>query len=118
MRRFEISLTDLRIHAFHGVMEQERKVGNEFIVTLRIRLPYSDSIKNDDLGATVSYVDLYKIVSEEMSKPRSLLETVADSIADRIREDWPGIEGGEITICKSNPPISGITGRAEVRLFF
>lgn len=118
MKHFVIALTDVRIHAFHGVMDQERKVGNEFKVNMRVEIPYSPSIKNDNIDDTVSYADLYNIVREEMAIPRSLLETVADSIAERIVDKWPQIQSGQITICKSTPPISTMTGEAEVTLFF
>lgn len=118
MKRFVIALTDLRIHAFHGVMDQERKIGNEFKVTVRVEIPYSPVIKNDNLEDTISYADLFTIVREEMAIPRCLLETVADSIAERITDKWPQIQTGQITICKSTPPISNIIGEAEVTLFF
>lgn len=118
MKHYEIALTDLKIHAFHGVMEQERKIGNEFIVTVRVKIPYLLTINNDKVEDTVSYADLYKIVQEEMALPRHLLETVADSIERRIRDKWPHILSGQITICKSTPPLPQIMGRAEVTLFF
>ena len=118
MKHFVIALTDVRIHAFHGVMDQERKVGNEFKVNLRVEIPYSPAIKNDNVDDTVSYADLYNIVREEMAIPRCLLETVADSIAERIAGKWPQIKSGQITICKSTPPILKMTGEAEVTLFF
>lgn len=115
---YEITLADLRFHAFHGVMPQETKVGNEFVVTVSVRIPYSADILDDDLDATISYADIYEIVEEEMKKPKKLLETVAALISKRILAHWSQVSSGEITICKSTPPISGITGNAEVRLFF
>lgn len=115
---YEITLRDLRFHARHGVWEQETAVGNEFIVNVSIRLPYSEAIAADQLDATVSYADLFAIVKEEMLKPRKLLEAVAASIQERISTVWPKITGGSISICKSSPPIASIIGSAEVKLFF
>lgn len=118
MKEFEINLKDIHFYSYHGVMSQESKVGNEFTVNLSIRIPYSDDILKDDLEATISYADLYDIVAEEMASPKKLLETVAAQICKRCYEKWDYILGGEITICKSAPPIRGITGQSEVRLFF
>lgn len=115
---FEISLSDLKFHAFHGVLPQENKVGNEFVVTVTIRIPYSRDILDDNLDATISYADLYEIVAEEMHSPKKLLETVAARIAGKIKAKWNQVLGGKITICKSTPPINKITGAAEVGLFF
>lgn len=115
---FEITLADLRFHSFHGVMPQETKVGNEFCVSVSVRIPYSPDILNDDLDATISYADIYEIVSAEIKTPKKLLETVAARIRHEILSRWSNICGGEITISKSTPPITGITGCAKVRLFF
>lgn len=118
MSEFEITLADLAFHAHHGVMPQENKVGNEFIVSVSIRIPYSERILDDDLEATISYANLYEIIEAEMREPRKLLETVAATIASRIKSKWQEILGGSITICKTTPPITGITGNAKVTLFF
>ncbi len=115
---FEITLADLKFHAFHGVMPQETKVGNEFSVSVSVRIPYSPDILTDDLNATISYADIYEIVEKEMKSSKKLLETVAASIQQKIISRWDNILGGEINICKSTPPINGITGYAKVRLFF
>ncbi|MDE6769217.1 MAG: dihydroneopterin aldolase [Muribaculaceae bacterium] len=118
MMEYEIALTGLRFFGRHGVLEQEKKVGNEFIVDVKVRIPYSKEILSDDLEATISYADIYGIVSEEMGKPRKLLETVAGTIHSKIAHRWPQITSGSIKICKSNPPIAHISGSSEVTLFF
>ena len=116
---FEIALNRLRFYAYHGVFDEERKTGNEFTVTLRVWVPCDkDRMREDDLSHTVSYAELYEIVSEEMNNPRNLLETVALSIADRIRGEYPSLRGGEIEIEKMHPPIPGIMGTASVTLRF
>lgn len=115
---FDISLTGLSFHAHHGVLAQETKVGNEFSVSVTVRIPYDESIAEDNLDATVNYARLYEIVATEMSRPRKLLEAVAASAARKIKESWPEAESGCITICKSTPPIAGATGSAEITLYF
>ncbi len=118
MMEYEIALTNLRFHARHGVWEQENKVGNEFIVDARVRIPYSKEILSDDLNATISYADIFSIIEKEMVKPRKLLETVAATIQAKIKTRWPQITSGSIKICKSIPPIARISGSSEVTLFF
>ena len=115
---FEISLNDIRFHARHGVFQQENAVGNEFSVDVSLTIPYNPGVEDDDLDATISYADVYEIIAEEMKRPRKLLEAVAASIAKRFTAKWPEIEKGHITICKSTPPIAGITGNAAVTLNF
>ena len=115
---FRIKLSGLRFYAFHGVLPQEQKVGNEFIVNVAVSIPFDNAILDDQLEATISYADIYDIVAEEMSHARKLLETVAATISIRLKEKWPRISNGTISICKSTPPIAGITGNSEVEIIF
>ena len=49
-----ISLNRLRFHAFHGVMEQERRVGNDFEVSLTVDYPFEKALTSDDLDHTLN----------------------------------------------------------------
>ncbi|MCH5225780.1 MAG: dihydroneopterin aldolase [Muribaculaceae bacterium] len=116
---FEIILDKLRFYAFHGVFEEERRVGNEFIVNLSVKVACGQEVRADSLEATVSYAELFEIVKEEINKPRNLLEKVALEIADRIREKFcEQIISGRIEIRKVHPPIPGMLGEAGVALNF
>lgn len=114
----QISLRKLRFHAFIGVGERERVIGNEFEVSLSVKIPFNPEMGADDLEATISYADLYEVVTDVMTRPRKLLERVAIEIAEIIKQRWADIESGEIEIIKIAPPIPGITGEAGVKLFF
>lgn len=116
---FEICLNDLRFFAYHGVLEEERKIGNEFIVNLSVRIPFDPQIDQDDLEATVSYADLYEIIKETMSVPMNLLEKVALEISKKIKYAYPEkVKSGRISIEKVHPPIPGMLGTASVTLNF
>lgn len=111
--------------AHHGVMSQERSIGNEFSVSLQVNYPLTYPAGDaslaeypDELAGTISYADLYTIVKEEMDKPRNLLETVAAAIASRITAQYSQIDSGNISITKLTPPIAGFTGSATVTLEF
>lgn len=118
MKELFVKLENLEFHAHHGVLPQETKVGNTFVVSVSIKLPFDDKLYDDDLDATVNYATLYEIVRRHMNTPKRLLECVAANIADEIILTWKKISGGEITISKSTPPINGITGSAKVTLIF
>lgn len=119
MKKFEINLTDLHFHAFHGVMQQENLVGNEFIVNAAVTISADNfCVTEDNLDDTISYADLYDIICSEMRSPKKLLETVAVCIANRIKEKWQNVQNGEIEIIKLAPPIAGIQGKSSVKYFF
>ena len=115
---FEISLNKLSFYAYHGVLETEKKIGNEFQVSITVRIPGREEIAKDNLKDTVSYADLYEIIKEEMSIPRNLLEKVAFEISQRIRKKFKEVMGGRIYIEKVHPPIQNMLGSASVTLNF
>lgn len=110
---FIISLDNLKFHSKIGVLEQERTVGNDFIVNVCFNLP-SDAYISENLGTTVSYAEVYDVVEETMNGEWLLLETVSKRIADKISELWPKVKEIRIKITKLAPPISGIDGTCSV----
>lgn len=114
----EIKLNNLRFYAFHGVLDFERRAGNEFVVNLSVNVKYDRRVEDDNLEGSVSYVDLYEIINEEMHIPRNLLEKVATRIGTRIIEKFPVIVSGWVSIEKTHPPIESMIGSASVVYHF
>lgn len=117
----KIALRDARFHAFHGVMEQERHIGNEFAVDLEVSLPLpaTQTLKvsvSDDINSTISYAELFDCVKAHMKKPHALLEHLAASIIDDIAERWPNVTGIDIRVTKLAPPIPGSSCSACVSI--
>lgn len=113
MGEFEIRLENLRFFCRHGVFPHETRDGNEFEVNLAVK--YDAPLNQDDsLENTVSYVDLYEIVKEEMRCPRKLIETVAREIARRAKERFSQISVVECKVTKLSPPVAGFIGSASV----
>ncbi|MDO4671334.1 dihydroneopterin aldolase [Falsiporphyromonas endometrii] len=109
-----IKLTDMRFHAFHGVFEQERVVGNTFVVNLDIQMDFLQAALTDELNATISYADLYEVVKEEMAKPSKLLENVAGRILNRLADEFEEIQDITLEVAKLNPPFGGDVKSASV----
>lgn len=113
MEYFEIKIDNCRFYAYHGVMDHERKAGNEYQLSITVKYP-AVSPEKDDLDNSISYADLYDIAKIEMATPRLLLETVASSIGRKISSRWTQHLGIEVKITKVTPPISGFDGSATV----
>lgn len=99
-----ITLDHIKFHAHHGVMEQERRIGNDFEVTLQLQYPFLKATESDDLADTINYAEVYDIVAAEMAVPSRLLEHVAGRIVRSLRTRFPLIEGGTVTVAKLTPP--------------
>ena len=110
METIEISLEGLRVYAFHGVMEQERRVGNRFTVDVTLSYPPAlRAVRDDDVSHTLNYAGLTAVVQEVMATPSQLIEHVAGRLRAAIMERWPEVAGGMIRVRKIAPPIGGVS---------
>ncbi len=110
---FMIELKDVKFFAFHGVYEEERKTGNEFLVNLTVELENA-SKRISTIRDTVNYVTLFEIVQEQMNQPQDLLETLAMNISERIHERFPSAANIKVRIDKKNPVIPHFSGSVSV----
>ena len=104
------------MHAFHGVMPEERVTGNDFLTSIRVAYPWQEAALTDDLRHTLNYAELAEIVKREMSIPSSLLEHVAGRIAKAVFESFDKATEVEISITKCHPPMDVTSDGATVSL--
>ena len=109
-----IELKKMIFHAYHGVMEQERIVGNSYRIDLRLFLDLRKAIESDRIEDTLNYVDIFNLVKDEMSIPSQLLEHVAGRIVQKIKIKHPNISKVKIRLAKINPPIEGEIQEAAI----
>lgn len=114
---FRICLSGLRFNSRIGVYEQERKVGNEYVVDVTVS--YDAALfKEEDLSTSVSYADIYEEIKMEMHRERRLLESVALSISQRISGRWSFVDEIIVRIVKTATPINGIVGDCGIEYFW
>lgn len=113
-----IHLRQVRFHAFHGVMPQERQVGTDFVLDLRVGYPLQQAMQSDDVADTLNYAALYDLVAREMQQPSNLLEHVAGRIAEAIGRTFPQVTSIDLTLTKQNPPMGADCEGAGVEIHF
>ena len=118
MMKTAIFLDEVRFHAFHGVMPQERAVGADFTVSLRVEYDFIKAAESDVLDDTISYADIYEVVKSEMEQPSQLLEHVAMRIVKAITAKWPQVIAVDIKLTKDNPPMGADCKGAGVEIHF
>ena len=111
-----ITIDNLQIFAYHGVLEEENRVGNQFEVSVTVEFDIIPAAEADSIERALDYAELTRIVVDSMKQTRKLLETVAIDIQRRIMERWPEVKSGSISITKKHPPIPAPTPRATVTL--
>ena len=112
----KIYLDDMRFYAYHGVMEQERRVGGEYSVSLAVEADMTEAARTDDVADTVNYAELYALVEHEMAIPSKLLEHVAARIGQRSIETFDRITALTVKVTKLNPPMGADCKGAAVEI--
>ena len=108
-----IELKEIVLRGFHGLYEEEKKIGNEFEINLSVvTKPTGGTITG--LSETVNYAALYELLRSEMKKPRELLETFVMEFAELIHQQFRGIYKISISITKLHPPILQFQGKVSV----
>ena len=110
----EINLNGAEFFAFHGYYPEEQLLGSMFLVDISVSFLPTANLAEDELSNTVNYEQLYNIACEEMKITRKLIETVAQAIADIIKQKFPFVENTRVSIQKINPPLKGKVGYSSV----
>lgn len=98
-----ITLTGVRATGRHGVLESERREGQEFLVDLRLETEVD--LAADDLAGTVNYAEVaQKAVDHVSATPYDLIETLAGRIADTV-VSLERVQRVEVTVHKPHAPI-------------
>ena len=112
-----IELEGMEFKAYHGVLEQEKVRGNEFVVDFRGELNLCAAAESDNLNDTLNYAEIYDIVAEEMSIPSELLENVAGRILKAIEKQFPQLVSFSVRVSKKRPPVDGVAQWSRVTLY-
>jgi dihydroneopterin aldolase len=109
-----IILENIVFYAYHGVLLQERVVGNEFVVNLKIGVDLMKAAQSDSPDDTINYADVYEEVKKQMEIPSKLLETAAYRIIQSLKQKYALIESIEIKLSKRNPPMGAQIDSASI----
>lgn len=113
-----MELEGMEFRAYHGCLEREKTVGNDFIVDFRGEMDMSAAAESDDLHDTVNYAEIYDAIKEEMARPSDLLENVAGRIVKAIEEKFPQFESFSVRVSKKRPPVEGIVQWSRVTMHY
>ena len=101
-----ISLLGLRAFGRHGVLDHERRDGQEFVVDAVLWVDSRQAAATDDLSLTVDYGavagQLAAVVSGE---PVALIETLAGRLAATCLSAHEAVREVEITVHKPHAPL-------------
>jgi 7,8-dihydroneopterin aldolase/epimerase/oxygenase len=109
----KVQLKDLLFNAFHGIHEEEKILGNQYVVNASVEFRERDKVI-EHINDTVNYTIIYNIIKKRMSIPTPLLETIVMEIGNEIHKEFPHLKSVSVSLQKMHPPIEGMQGGAVV----
>jgi len=102
----QIIIKNLKIFAYHGVHDFEKKDGQDFFVDAIIDLPEMQGFETDEIGEVISYSDVVRVVKKVMTENSyNLIEKVAVKIISEIFSAFSEVKTVDVTVKKPHAPI-------------
>jgi dihydroneopterin aldolase len=102
-----IFIDGLSLHAYHGVMEHEQRVGQTFAIDLSLDIDLAEASRSDKLANTVSYDQVVDVASRAFCGQRyRLVEAAAGAVADAVLTAFPPVLSLRVTVHKPHAPIA------------
>mgnify|MGYP001198610202 FL=1 len=112
-----IVITGMRFYAYHGVLPEETRLGQEFLVDAELCLDLRGAGRDDDIRQTVNYGKVYRTVKAIVEGSTfKLIEAVAERVAAEVLAQYPNVEAVTIRVHKPRAPIPGALGGVMVEI--
>ena len=100
-----IELRGLRVRGHHGVLPEERRDGQVFVVDVALDVDTRPAATSDDLTRTVDYSALARRLADVVAgDPVDLIETLAQRLADVCLDD-ERVASVQVQVHKPQAPV-------------
>lgn len=107
--RDRISISRIGVFAYHGVYEEEGRLGQRFYISVECGLDLAEAGRTDNLELSVSYADIVAQVQEIAVGQRfNIIEALAEAIAGDLLRAFPRIQEIAVTVEKPNAAVAAI----------
>jgi 7,8-dihydroneopterin aldolase/epimerase/oxygenase len=103
----QVFVSGLALHALHGVMQHEARVGQIFKLDLVLDLDLAEASRTDKLAHTVGYDQVVKAATEAFCARRyRLVEAAAGAVANIVLDRFKQVAAIRVTVHKPHAPIA------------
>ncbi len=102
----KICIRRLEVYAYHGVYEEEKRLGQKFYITAELELDTRKAGVTDDLQASVNYGEVCQRMAEWTKKNRrKLIEAAAEDLARYLLLQYPMVRKVTFELEKPGAPV-------------
>ena len=109
-----LKIENIKLWARVGVLDEERELGQLFILDIFLWTDFEKCTVNDDIKKTVDYSKLVQILKDQSKKIYCFtIEKYSNSILEIIDQEFK-LSKIKIILTKCNPPITGFNGKVSI----
>lgn len=103
----KVILKGMAFSGCHGVLAEEKKIPQKFLVDIVLYLDLKKAAREDKLALTVDYAEVFKVVRQLVENTSfNLIETLAYNICEKVLSEFPA-HSVETTVYKPEAPVEG-----------
>ena len=101
-----IEIDNLVVFANHGVFDEEKTMGQRFVISLKLYTDMAEAAESDDITNSVNYGEVCEYVTEFTKTHRAkLIEKAAQDVAYALLRKYPLLNGVEVQFKKPWAPV-------------
>ncbi len=109
-----LKIENIKLWARVGVLDEERELGQLFILDVFLWTDFKECTLNDDIKKTVDYSELVAILKDQSKKVYCFtIEKYSNAILEIINNEFK-LSKIKIILTKCNPPITGFDGKVKI----
>lgn len=112
-----IRLSRIGIFAFHGVHDEEQRLGQRFFISLDLMLDLKAAGAGDDLDQSVDYGRVVEEVQQlACVQTYRTIEGLAEALAGHCLTTFPRLERITVTVEKPSAPVAAMIENVAVEI--
>ncbi|KAK9816966.1 hypothetical protein WJX72_007580 [[Myrmecia] bisecta] len=105
----KIHMEGLTFHGYHGVLPEETRLGQKFVVDATLHCDLQAAGVSDDLDQTVDYSKVYSQIQRIVEgRPYKLIESLAENIAAKVLASQPRVTSIHVHVRKPHVAVTGV----------
>ena len=113
-----IKVTNMKVFAYHGVLEEEKKNGQDFYLNAKVYVDMRKAGLTDQLEDTINYDSVCIFLAEVFAEKQfDTIEAAAEYTLQEIIVNFPTIEAMELEVCKPHAPLTYVPEDISVTIY-
>ena len=112
-----IRLSRIGVFAFHGVHDEEQRLGQRFFISLDLMLDLAAAGRADDIEQSVDYGRVVEEVQQvACTTTFRTIEALAEALASHCLATFPRLDKITVTVDKPSAPVAAMIDTVSVEI--